>query len=834
MMDGAAHAGGTSRLAPSLGLLAKLAVGAALFYAISRYVNIAEAFTRIGRADLGLFLLATGLIVLQHVFAAARWSAVAEAIGHRLPLGTALVGYLEANFFNQVFPSTVGGDAVRAWRASRLGMGLGPAVVSVLVDRAIGLLALALIAIFGANVLWLAPGGARAGLALSLVIAIVLSGAVAGGLLSTLLPRLRDWTATRPLYWLSDGVARVFRSLRLAAATLGHSLVGHMLTVVAFERLAASLGIEMAFGTALAALPVILLASAVPVSIGGWGVREGIGVGVLGLLGIGAEPALALSLMLGLSLLAIGLLGGLVWLLGGNKAVAMSAIAGQEAGDGQSGRGARAELMAVTEATTPTAGTERLSPRKRAIRAHAEASAASRDDWIARNPGYFGDDRAFMRFIIPEGARVLELGCATADLLAALKPQRGVGVDLSPRMIEFALRNHPHLELHVGDAEDSALIDAIEGPFDYIVLSDTIGLLDDIETALGLLHRLCTAETRIVIGYYSHLWEPFVYLAEAVGLRPRQPKANYITATDFENILALADIEPIRTDWRQLIPYRLLGIGTIINRFIGTLPLVRKLCLRRYIVARSLRAIRAEALSVSVLIPCRNERGNIESAVRRMPRFGTHQEIVFIEGNSQDDTLAECLRVREAYKEQWEIKVVQQQGRGKGDAMRKGYATATGDVLMILDADLTVTPESLPRFYNAVASGKAEFVNGSRLIYPMESEAMRPLNFIANRIFALIFTFLLNQRFTDTLCGTKVFRRRAYDRIEAGRSYFGDFDPFGDFDLIFGASKQSLRIVEVPVHYQARAWGETQISRFRDGFLLLRMLLFAWRKLKAF
>lgn len=474
-----------------------------------------------------------------------------------------------------------------------------------------------------------------------------------------------------------------------------------------------------------------------------------------------------------------------------------------------------------------------LSPRKREILAHAEATAGARDQWIADNRGYFEDDRRYMRFLIPEGARVLELGCATGSLLARLRPSHGVGIDLSPRMIEIARERHPELQFEVGDIEDAAVLDRLQGPFDYIVLSDTIGLLDDIESALDRLHRLCTSQTRIVIGYYSHLWEPLIYVAEALHLRPRQPRTNFISTTDFENILNLADFEPIRSEWRQLVPYRLLGLGTVVNRFIGTLPLIRKLCLRRYIVARSLKSIAPEALSVSVLIPCRNEKGNIENAVTRMPRFGARQEIVFIEGNSSDGTYEECLRVRDAYKDQWDIKVARQDGRGKGDAMRKAYATATGDVLMILDADLTVPPETMPRFYNAIASGKAEFVNGSRLIYPMQDEAMRPLNFIANRIFAWLFTYLLNQRFTDTLCGTKVFRRRAYDRIQAGRSYFGDFDPFGDFDLIFGASKQSLRIVEVPVHYQARIYGETQISRFRDGFVLLRMVLFAWRKLKA-
>ncbi|MFM9938835.1 MAG: lysylphosphatidylglycerol synthase domain-containing protein [Hyphomicrobiaceae bacterium] len=818
---------------PSISLVIKMLVATLLFYVIARYIDVGEALRRIGRADLWQFLLATGLIVFQHVFAALRWQVAVRAIGHDLPFATALSAYLEANFFNQALPSTVGGDAMRSWRAASQGMGIGPAVIGVLVDRALGLLALAILGIFGAHRLYQSPGGQHAGLMLGAIIALVIVGAIVGSLLSTLLPRLQAWGPTRPLYWLSDGVARVFRSPRDVALTLSHSIVGHLITVLAFERLAASLGLEIDLPMSLAALPAILLASAVPISISGWGVRESVGVVVLTLLGVAATDALALSLLLGLSLLAIGLLGGVIWLLNDINGVVPLAIAGQEArqDDSRASDSGMTVTATVEAGSAPTTGV--LSTRKRAILEHAEANAATRDDWIARNTGYFGDDRRFMRYLIPEGSRVLALGCGTGDLLAKLNPSRGVGIDLSPQMIAIAQRNYPNLEFLVGDAENPDLIAGIEGPFDYIVLADTIGLLDDIETALGQMHRLCSSETRIVIGYYSHLWEPLVYLGDRLKLRPREPSANFISSTDFENILTLADFEPIRTDWRQLIPYQLFGIGTFINRFIGTLPVIRRLCLRRYIVARSLKAVKSEELTVSVLIPCRNERGNIENAVKRMPRFGKHQEIVFIEGNSKDDTYEECLRVQAAYKGEWDIKVAKQEGRGKGDAMRKGYATATGDVLMILDADLTVPPETMPRFYQAIASGKADFVNGSRLIYPMENEAMRPLNLVANRAFALIFTFLLNQRFTDTLCGTKVFRKRAYDRIAAGRSYFGDFDPFGDFDLIFGATKQNLKIVEVAVQYQARVYGETQISRFRDGFLLLKMVLFAWRKLKA-
>ncbi len=129
--------------------------------------------------------------------------------------------------------------------------------------------------------------------------------------------------------------------------------------------------------------------------------------------------------------------------------------------------------------------------------------------------------------------------------------------------------------------------------------------------------------------------------------------------------------------------------------------------------------------------------------------------------------------------------------------------------------------------------GKGEFVNGSRLVYRMEDQAMRALNLIANKLFSLIFTWLLGQRFTDTLCGTKVLRREDYLRLKAGRAYFGDFDPFGDFDLIFGAAKLNLKVVEVPIRYASRTYGETQISRFRHGLMLLRMVVFAFLRIKA-
>lgn len=474
-----------------------------------------------------------------------------------------------------------------------------------------------------------------------------------------------------------------------------------------------------------------------------------------------------------------------------------------------------------------------MTPRQEAVRAQAEAQAATLDDWRARNRRFHADDVAYMRFLIPEGLDVLEVGCGTGDLLAALRPARGVGVDFSPAMIERARARYPAMTFHLANGENCDEMVAVDGTFDVIVLSDTIGFLDDPEEAFALLHRFASPRTRLIVSYHADGWEPLLRAAEKLGLKMPQDEQNLLSTNDIVNLMDLAGWEPIKRDWRQLLPVGLLGLGPLINRWIAPLPGLRRLCLRNYVVGRPRATIQVSPPpSATVLVPCRNERGNIENAVRRLPRFAPDMEVIFVEGHSQDGTFEECERVRDAYPD-LDIKVMRQPGKGKGDAVRAGFAAARGDILMILDADLTVPPETLPKFYRAVASGHGEFINGTRLVYPMQDQAMRFLNYVANRTFAALFSFLLNQRFTDTLCGTKVLWRRDYERIVANRAYFGDFDPFGDFDLIFGAAKLNLKIVEVPIRYADRTYGETQISRFRHGFLLARMVIFAWRKLKA-
>ncbi len=482
------------------------------------------------------------------------------------------------------------------------------------------------------------------------------------------------------------------------------------------------------------------------------------------------------------------------------------------------------------------------SLRKQAILSSSTRYAVEHEHWLAKKDYFWREDLRYLQFLIPEGSKILDLGCGLGDKLAALKPSLGLGVDFSPELIELAKKRHanPNIAFIVGDLESQDFINSIDGTFDIILFSDVIGSLEDCEQTFSQIKKLCNNETRIIISYYSRAWDPIIKLAEICGQKMPQPENNYLSTFDIYNLLKLADLRPIKREWRQLIPKYWFGVGHFVNRFVATLPLIRFLCLRSYIVARANNNVlfnntndSIKLPSTTVVIPCKNEKGNIEPAIIRLPKFCDELEIIFVEGNSKDDTLEEINRVIKAYPA-YNIKVLVQDHSGKGDAVRKGFSHASKDVLMILDADLTTPPEDLPKFYNALVSGKGEFINGTRLVYPMDNQAMRFLNFIANKIFSWTFSYLLNQNFTDTLCGTKVLYKHHYQKIAANRSYFGDFDPFGDFDLIFGGSKLNLEVIEIPVRYSARTYGVTQISRFQHGWLLLKMVIFAFCKLKAF
>ncbi len=449
--------------------------------------------------------------------------------------------------------------------------------------------------------------------------------------------------------------------------------------------------------------------------------------------------------------------------------------------------------------------------------------------WRKRNSYYYKWLDKIYRFVVRPGSRVLHVGCECGDLLAAVKPSYGVGIDADAESIELAKKRFGHLNFYQMDPHELELGEK----FDYVLICNSLGRWRDIQRVLERVRPLTDQHTRIVITYYNYLWEAVLSLGSLLRIRRPYPYQNWLPPGDISNLLELSGFDVIRSTSYLMMPKRIPPLTAFSNYILSLLPGFRYFNLVNLVIARPAPvATHDEDLSVSVIVPCRNERGNIKDAVTRIPQMGRETEIIFVDGNSTDGTTDEIERQITEHPDR-NIRLIRQgDGIGKGDAVRKGFAAAQGDVFVIQDADLTAPPEDLPKFFRALRDGQGEFINGSRLVYPMEKQAMRFLNLLGNKFFGALFSWLLGQRFRDTLCGTKMISKKDYELIEANRSYFGDFDPFGDFDLIFGAVKQNLKVVEVPVAYRARTYGATNISRFTHGWLLLKMSWIAFKKIK--
>lgn len=459
---------------------------------------------------------------------------------------------------------------------------------------------------------------------------------------------------------------------------------------------------------------------------------------------------------------------------------------------------------------------------------HWDQVAEELSGWQGLGGYYHRRLNHLIQFFVPAGKRVLEIGCGAGDLLAHLKPDYGLGIDFSEKMVAEARSRHPELNFLQADAHALEL----DETFDFIILSDSVNEFWDVQAVFEKLADLSTPSTRVILNYYSRLWELPLKIARALKLATPTLYQNWLTQDDVENLLYLSGFEVIRNQEEILFPVDVPLLTPLLNRYLVKLWPFNELALTHVTLARPIQKPVKEAQQVvSVIVPARNEAGNIDSIFMRVPEMGAGTELIFVEGHSQDDTYQTIEKAIQAHPEH-KARLFQQSGKGKGDAVRLGFSEASGDILMILDADLTVPPEDLPRFYEALHSGKGDFINGVRLIYPMEKDAMRFFNFLGNKFFSLVFTWLLGQPIKDTLCGTKVLTRANYQAIASNRAYFGDFDPFGDFDLLFGAAKLNLKIVDLPIRYRERVYGETNIQRWKHGWLLLKMVAFAARRLK--
>ncbi len=463
--------------------------------------------------------------------------------------------------------------------------------------------------------------------------------------------------------------------------------------------------------------------------------------------------------------------------------------------------------------------------------------AKSRKKWFKKAEAFHNEDKIMLNELVFSGSKVLELGCGNGQLLNSLRPSYGLGIDISKEIIKQAKKNFKKLNFIEGDISNINKLLKKKIKFDYIILSDTIGYLDDIQATLEKLHQFCNNDTRIILSYYSPLWSPILSLATFFKLKMPDINTYLLSLEHIKSFLSISSFEVVRTERKILLPMKLFNLGRMINRFFSPLPIFSFFCLRHYIIARSLNISKSSLPnSASIIIPCKNEKGNILNAVERIPEFTKKIEIIFIEGNSSDGTWQEIKRVENLFKNKkrnFTISSFKQKGKGKANAVFYGFEKAKNDVLFILDADLTVEPEELSKFWEKISTGEAEYVNGTRLVYPMDEKAMQYLNYLANKSFSILFSWLLGQKYTDTLCGTKVMTKSNYLRIKKKNKDLGDFDPFGDFFILFGASRLALKMCEIPVRYKARAYGKTQISRFSHGIMLVKVVFFAFFSIKA-
>jgi len=403
------------------------------------------------------------------------------------------------------------------------------------------------------------------------------------------------------------------------------------------------------------------------------------------------------------------------------------------------------------------------------------------------------------------------------------------------RFVEFlTLSGKESRRLKVGDSSFWKEKQSVkDDSLDYVIATDVLGYVDDVEEFMRDAARCLKSDGRIIITQYSALWEPILRLASKVGLRMPYIEQNWLSLVDLENFAYLAGLQVVTSGRKMLMPKYIPLLSPFMNKVLVNLFPFSHLGLFHYLVIRKTGTPNYPSEpSLSIIVPARNEKGTIEKIVQSLPTLGSFTEIVFVEGGSKDGTFEEIVRIAEKYQSTKRIIFAKQEGRGKGDAVRNGFEMAKGDVLAIYDADMTVPAETIEKFYRAIVENKGEFINGSRLVYPLQKDSMRLLNFFANKFFGLSFSAILGQTLKDTLCGTKVLWKKDYENIKKNRAFFGEFDPFGDFDLLFGAAKLNLKIIDLPIRYHERVYGDTNINRWRHGWLLLKMMLFAARKIK--
>ena len=460
---------------------------------------------------------------------------------------------------------------------------------------------------------------------------------------------------------------------------------------------------------------------------------------------------------------------------------------------------------------------------KESVEEHFDGIAPNYDYWKKKNAYYYSTIKTFIARIIPPGGSVLEVGCGTGEILAAMRPRRGVGIDISKNMVELAGKKFPQYTFIHSPVESLP----IDEKFDYVIMVDVVDHVRDVMDVFQNLYRFCHAETQVILTTINPWWDPILAVMERFGAKMPEGPHNFIEKRNLTKMLELMDFAVSYSGYLLLFPKRIPVLSFLANALGTRMWGIQKLSAVQYMLIHPTVKNNIDlGLGCSVIIPCYNEEDNIEEAVRRVPKMGKATEIIVVNDCSTDNT---AQKVKDMQKDYPNLKLIDYSpNRGQGYAVRRGFEAATQEVLMILDADISTFPEELPRFFDPLNKGLCQFVNGTRMVYPMENQAMRTLNLLGNKIFGLTMSFITQQNLTDTLCGTKAFYKKDLGRIRWG------LDKWGDFDLLFGAARTGKKIMEVPVHYMSRKSGESKMKAFRHGLHLLRACYLGFKELVFF
>ncbi len=459
-------------------------------------------------------------------------------------------------------------------------------------------------------------------------------------------------------------------------------------------------------------------------------------------------------------------------------------------------------------------------PKKSQVKEHFDDIADDYDKWKKKNAYYYSTIQSFIQRNVRPNSKILEIGCGTGEILASTRPKAGMGIDISPRMVEIAKKKFPQYQFKSTPIEDFHT----DEKFDYIIMVDVVDHVYDIMDVFKSVYRLSHPTTKIILTTINPWWDPILMLMEKWGQKMPEGPHNFIEKRNISKILEMMSFSVSYSGYLLLFPKFIPILSYLANTLGVRIWGLNKFSSVQYMVVQPMPENKTDlGLGCSVIIPCHNEEGNIEDAIKRVPKMGKETEIIVINDGSTDKTAD---KVRAIQKQYSYLKLIDYSpNKGKGFAVKSGFDAATQEVLMILDADMAVPPEELPRFFEPLNKGICQFVNGSRMVYPMEGQAMRTLNLFGNKLFALLMTFITGQNLTDTLCGTKAFYKKDYAFMEMG------IDKWGDFDLLFGGAKLGCKMVEVPVHYQERKAGKSKMKTFQHGCHLLMACIRGFKEL---